>query len=47
MVCEVAEHLRGTAGDRQIPGARLGLTHNIGGPGAVGAVMILGKEPDR
>ncbi|MFQ5423129.1 MAG: acetyl-CoA acetyltransferase [Phycisphaerae bacterium] len=47
MVCEIAEHLRGTAGDRQIPGARLGLTHNIGGPGAVAAVMIFGGEPDR
>ena len=44
MVCEVAEHLRGTAGDRQIPAARIGLTHNIGGPGAVAAVTILGKE---
>jgi acetyl-CoA C-acetyltransferase len=44
MVCEVAEHLRGTAGERQIPGARIGLTHNIGGPGAVAAVTILGKE---
>lgn len=44
MVCEIAEHLRGTAGDRQIPNARLGLTHNIGGPGAVAAVMILGKD---
>ena len=44
MVCEVCEHLRESAGERQIPGARLGLTHNIGGPGAVAAVTILGKE---
>lgn len=46
MVCEIVEHLRGAAGDRQIPGARLGLAHNIGGPGALAAVTILGKEPD-
>ncbi len=45
MVCEIVEHLRGAAGERQIPDARLGLTHNIGGPGAVAAVMVLGKEP--
>jgi len=44
MVCEVCEHLRGSAGDRQIPEARIGLTHNIGGPGAVAAVTVLGKE---
>jgi len=44
MVCEICEHLRGTAGDRQIPGARIGLTHNIGGPGAIAGVAVLGKE---
>ena len=44
MVCEVTEHLRGTVGARQIPNARVGLTHNIGGPGAVASVIILGKE---
>ena len=46
MVCEIVEHLRGTAGERQVPGARTGLTHNIGGPGAVASVIILGKEKD-
>ena len=44
MVCEIVEHLRGTAGPRQIPDARVGLTHNIGGPGAVAAVIILGRD---
>ncbi|MBI2894848.1 MAG: hypothetical protein HYY06_14935 [Deltaproteobacteria bacterium] len=44
MVCEVTLHLRGRAGDRQVPGARLGLTHNIGGPGAVAVVIVLGKD---
>ncbi|MFH1844760.1 MAG: acetyl-CoA acetyltransferase [bacterium] len=46
MVHEICEHLRGSAGDRQISGARLGLAHNIGGPGAIAAVTILGKEAD-
>ncbi len=44
MVCEITEHLRGTVGARQVPNARIGLTHNIGGPGAVASVIILGKE---
>jgi len=44
MAFEICEHLRGQAGDRQIPDARLGLAHNIGGPGAIAAVTILGKE---
>jgi len=44
MVYEICEHLRENAGDRQIPGARTGLAHNIGGPGAIAAVTILGKE---
>jgi len=46
MVHEICEQLRGDAGERQIPGARLGLAHNIGGPGAIAAVTILGKEVD-
>ena len=44
MVTEVCEHLRGAAGTRQIPDARTGLARNIGGPGAVAAVIVLGKE---
>jgi len=44
MVYEICEHLRENAGERQIPDARLGLAHNIGGPGAIAAVTILGKE---
>lgn len=46
MVCEIAEHMRGEAGERQIKDAKIGLTHNIGGPGAVASVIILGKESD-
>lgn len=41
-VYEVATHLRGEAGDRQIPGARVGLTHVIG-LGSTAAVHILQK----
>ncbi len=41
-VYEVTTHLRGEAGDRQIPGARVGLTHVIG-LGSSCAVHILEK----
>ncbi|MCF2531002.1 thiolase family protein [Yinghuangia soli] len=41
-VYEVATHLRGEAGDRQIDGARVGLTHVIG-LGSSAAVHILQK----
>jgi len=38
---EIVIQLRGDAGDRQVPGARIGLTHNIGGTGGTGIVHIL------
>ncbi|MFA5002864.1 MAG: thiolase domain-containing protein [Methanolinea sp.] len=41
-VCEVVMQLRGEAGKRQIDGARIGMTHNVGGTGATVAVHILG-----
>ena len=41
MVVEVANQLRGNAGERQVKNARRGLTHNIGGPGAIASVIIL------
>ena len=40
-VCEVVMQLRGEAGKRQIDGARIGMTHNVGGTGATVAVHIL------
>ena len=43
---EVATHLRGAAGDRQVEGARLGLTHVVGGGPGMGtacAIHILEK----
>lgn len=41
MVNEVVNHLRGNAGERQVKNAKRGLTHNIGGPGAIASVIIL------
>jgi acetyl-CoA C-acetyltransferase len=40
-VIEAVEQLRGEAGDRQVEGARLGLTQNMGGSGASCVVHIL------
>lgn len=40
-ICDVVEQLRGEAGERQIPGARLGLAQNLGGSGATAVVSIL------
>lgn len=41
MVTEIADQLRNRAGKRQISGAKVGLTQNIGGPGAIASVMII------
>ncbi len=43
-VCEVVLQLRGEAGKRQVDGAEVGMTHNVGGTGATVAVHILGVE---
>jgi acetyl-CoA C-acetyltransferase len=42
-IVESSFQLRGTAGERQIDGAEIGLTHNVGGSGATCVVTILGK----
>jgi len=42
MIYELATQLRGRAEARQVKGARIGLAHNLGGPGAVACVSILG-----
>jgi acetyl-CoA acyltransferase len=45
-IYEVATHLRGRAGDRQVEGARLGMTHVVGGGPGMGtacAIHILEK----
>lgn len=41
-VCEAVQQLRGEAGKRQVDGARIGMTHNVGGTGATVAVHIFG-----
>jgi acetyl-CoA C-acetyltransferase len=40
-VAEVVQQLRGLAGANQVPGARLGMTQNIGGSGATVVTHIL------
>jgi acetyl-CoA C-acetyltransferase len=42
-VYEVVTQLRGEAGERQVPRARIGLAHNVGGVGGTCAVHILGR----
>ncbi len=44
MVTEVVNQIRGRAGARQVNGAKTGLTHNIGGPGAIASVIVLSSE---
>jgi acetyl-CoA C-acetyltransferase len=43
-IVEIVEQLRGTAGKRQVNNAKIGLTHNVGGSGAVTAIHILKKS---
>ncbi len=44
MVVEIANHLRGNANERQVKGAKRGVCHNIGGPGAIASVIVLNSE---
>jgi acetyl-CoA C-acetyltransferase len=44
MVTELALQLQHRAGERQVRNATIGLAHNLGGPGAVSCVSILGNE---
>jgi acetyl-CoA C-acetyltransferase len=41
MVAEIVDQVTGRAGDRQVEGARRGLAHTLGGPGAISCVMVL------
>ena len=43
-VVEIVEQLRGNLGKRQVKNANVGLTHNVGGSGAVAVVHILSQE---
>lgn len=40
-IVEIVEQLRGKAGERQVKKAKIGLTHNVGGSGAVSVIHIL------
>ncbi|MFI5396302.1 MAG: acetyl-CoA acetyltransferase [Candidatus Binatia bacterium] len=44
MIYECVKQLQGQGGERQVKNARLGLAHNVGGPGAVSCVVILGHN---
>jgi len=43
MIYECVTQLRGEAGARQVKHPELGLAHNVGGPGAVSCVVVLGR----
>jgi acetyl-CoA C-acetyltransferase len=43
MVYEIVTQLREQGGPRQVKDAKIGLVHNVGGPGAVSCVAILGQ----
>ncbi|OGD88190.1 hypothetical protein A2870_02565 [Candidatus Curtissbacteria bacterium RIFCSPHIGHO2_01_FULL_41_11] len=40
-IIEITKQLKGEAGKRQVKGAKIGLTHNVGGSGATAAIHIL------
>jgi acetyl-CoA C-acetyltransferase len=44
MTTEIVKQLRGDAGERQVPGADVGLTHNVGGIGQYCFVQVLRRD---
>jgi acetyl-CoA C-acetyltransferase len=44
MTVEIAKQLRGDAGERQVPDADVGLTHNVGGIGQYCFVQVLRRD---
>jgi acetyl-CoA C-acetyltransferase len=44
MTYEIAKQLRGEAGERQVPDAKVGLTHNVGGIGQYCFVQVMTRE---
>ena len=43
-IVEVAQQVRGTAGDCQVAGARIGMAQNLGGMGATAVTHILRSD---
>jgi acetyl-CoA C-acetyltransferase len=43
-IAEITTQLRGEAGARQVKKARIGLTHNVGGSGAISVIHILKND---
>jgi hypothetical protein len=41
MIKEIADQVTGRAGERQVPNAKRGLAHTLGGPGAASCVAII------
>ena len=41
-ICDVAQEIRGEAGERQVTRSKLGLAQNLGGSGATSVITILG-----
>jgi acetyl-CoA C-acetyltransferase len=44
MIKEVADHVTGRAGERQVEGARRGAAHTLGGPGVAACVAVIGSS---
>lgn len=44
MIFECVQQIRGRCGERQVADPELGLAHNVGGPGAVSCVVVLGAR---
>jgi acetyl-CoA C-acetyltransferase len=44
MIYECVKQLQGKCGERQVKNAEIGLAHNVGGPGAVSCVIVLGTN---
>ena len=44
MTCEITKQLRQESGQRQVPGADVGLTHNVGGIGQYCFVQVLTRD---
>ena len=44
MAYEIVSQLRGDCGPRQVPGADVGLTHNVGGVGQYSFVHVFRRD---